>query len=65
MVLENMLNEEEKDWIYKLNCTCLYALEGLLWDSKCTLKWLHYRAERSSGVTLDGLGSVIIEQESK
>lgn len=60
MVLENMLSGEE-NWIRELNCTGLYALEGLLRDDKRTLKWLRYGAEGPSGDALDGLGGVIID----
>lgn len=61
MVLEDMLNKEEKEWLREHNRRCLQTLEDLLQDDKRALKWLRREAERPIGVAPAGPGGVIID----
>jgi C-terminal region of peptidase_M24 len=61
MVLEHMLNKEEKEWLREHNRRCLHSLEDLLQDDKRALKWLRREAERPIGVAPAGPGGVIID----
>jgi Xaa-Pro aminopeptidase len=45
MVLEDMLNNEEKEWLIQHNRTCLEALEGFLHDDERAVRWLHREAD--------------------
>ena len=61
MVLDDMLSEDEKEWLRGHNHQCLHSLEGLLQDDERALKWLRREAERPFGVAPAGPGGLIVD----